>query len=87
MAKHDHKICAHDEVKYCKTCQVCHCLNCAKEWTNQPQYYWYNYPYTWLDSGGTGYPTKIYGISNASDNQTTAGGLIDIPAPTCKHGL
>lgn len=40
--------CSHENVKYCQTCKVCHCLECNQEWSVTPvyRYTYYNYPYS-----------------------------------------
>lgn len=71
---HNHdNCCQHDQVRYCKVCQVVHCLNCQKEW-GRPTYYTYTYPY--LGGGGTGYyNTGGAGVSGNLQSVTN-----------CQHG-
>ena len=85
MAKHDHKVCTHEDVKYCKTCNVCHCLECNQEWVIQSRsYYPYQYPYWWYN--GIGQDTAMQTNLNQQSNTNTPVFLGDLQPTTCNHG-
>jgi hypothetical protein len=44
--KHNHSCtCEHDNVEFCKTCKLVHCLDCKIEWRQYPTYTWNTWPY------------------------------------------
>lgn len=55
MNKHDHEpkhqcCCEHERVKFCKKCQVVHCLDCGREWKYEPCTL-NHYPNWWYSTG------------------------------------
>src|SRR5882724_11132717 len=51
-SKHNHSCqCDHENVQFCKTCKIVHCLDCKIEWT---QKYTYSYPWNWYYTNGIG---------------------------------
>jgi hypothetical protein len=44
--KHHSCKCKHENVRYCSTCYLVHCLDCNMEW-GQKTSYWQYQPYQW----------------------------------------
>lgn len=63
--------CGHEAVRYCKRCQVVHCLNCSFEW--HPKYNWgYQYLPNYVWNSGT---TTLKGTSTLTTSNATGGTL------------
>lgn len=86
--KHHSCKCEHEDVKFCKTCQIVHCLDCNKEWRQSTM--WYNPYYL----GGSGYIyNNAIGVSSGSllGGGGGAGGSATLttttpqPTLTCEH--
>ena len=76
--------CDHKRVKFCKKCQVVHCLDCQQEWTAKSSFYWY--PYSWPN---TTWP-KPYEITWTTGATSIIGNMPPIdstPTITCDHGV
>ncbi len=44
--------CKHQNIKFCKKCNVLYCVDCGKEWVEKIELYtspYYFYSYTWPD--------------------------------------
>lgn len=75
--KHDHVdlSCQHSNIKYCKHCQVPHCLDCGKEWrvynwtytTSTIPYYNYNTYQSGIRTLGGGAGGVTSGVITSSD--------------------
>jgi len=69
---HEHcgHCCEHKAVKFCKICKVVFCLDCKKEWRDNPFYYspW-TYPYTVTTSP----PNITYTVSGATTDAVVVG--------------
>lgn len=44
MHNHEHDGCKHDNISYCERCDVAYCEDCSKEWGNEYNYSFPNYP-------------------------------------------
>lgn len=40
---HDHNECQHEEMKYCKTCDLTYCKKCLREWGTCRQTHYFTY--------------------------------------------
>lgn len=85
--KHHNCDCIHDDVKYCKTCKVVHCLDCNQEWG--AKYTWsYQQGYPWYYTntiGGGNLQGGSYGGSTGSLPLGGAGGTT-VNGPTSGVG-
>lgn len=82
MSKHDHQVCNHENLKFCKTCQIPYCKDCGKEWGYQQQNWWY-YPSTITTSNLQQNPNTLsLQPYYKSENLNVAN---DVPTVTCKH--
>ena len=52
--KHHNCDCKHENVKYCSTCRVVHCLDCNQEWSPKSQYAWQWNPYVYYKGNALG---------------------------------
>jgi hypothetical protein len=81
--KHNHNhscSCDHENVKFCKTCRLVHCLDCKTEWTTKPNYYWYG-NYTWpYTNGNLGQYNQNIGYLTT----TAGGGVTSAPSQLAK---
>lgn len=65
MAHTHHSHCVHDNMKYCRDCQVPYCVSCGKEWRTTTTTIGGTFPY-W-QYGHTWYTTKnINTLGNAT---------------------
>jgi hypothetical protein len=100
MRNHDHRRCdcRHDEVKFCRHCQVVHCLSCKQEWAFASCTRDHYGPWTWrcktwnepihlggsIGGGGMG-----SGMNTSGSGLLAAQGTSKAPAwmveTTCKH--
>lgn len=80
--KHDH--CEHKEVKFCNRCNVIHCLECKREWSDCKLDHHYNWPpfYTINDP----LPRITYGYTlNGNATNLTLDSTNPISATVCSH--
>jgi hypothetical protein len=84
MHNHDMcgKVCEHNTIRFCKHCQIPHCLTCGKEWGFKVSYWQGQYAPTYS------YTAKTGGLVTGNNvNVGTLGTAIPNPAPDmCKHG-
>lgn len=84
--KHHSCSCKHEDVKYCRTCAVVHCLDCNQEWTAKGAYTWT--PYTYGNGTGVIYKNQLGNDNSATltwDGKTkTVGDTVELKA--CNHG-
>lgn len=92
MSNHNHNHscnCNHANVKYCKSCRVCHCLDCNQEWSPRSYYtpYWGGNSYlgNTILTGATGGTTVSLTSGTTMNGEGTVQANYQTAEP-CKHG-
>ncbi len=87
-----HCACKHENVKFCPTCKVVHCLDCNYEWVTKSVGNWY-YPNYWVGYGNgtlttTGYlQTQTNGLGKiaGSTAQAIPNTSVTYASTNCSH--
>ena len=82
QSKHNHSCaCDHENVQYCKTCKIVHCLDCKVEWSYKPITY-YGYPWSYYQNGLSSSPVDYlsWGATGSTGTSTNGNSLIGTQA-------